>query len=85
MLASSLPGKWPLVLPFCYGYCVGGVHSLVPIPYHAIPSRNDLGPVQFSSVLGQIAHFQSFSSVVYDQLDLRISLQGLGHPSNRLA
>jgi hypothetical protein len=23
MLVSSLPGKWPLVLPFCYGYCVG--------------------------------------------------------------
>ena len=29
MLVSSLPRKWPLVLPVCYGYCVGGVHSLV--------------------------------------------------------
>ena len=29
MLVSSLPWKWPLVLPVCYGYCVGGVHSLV--------------------------------------------------------
>ena len=23
----SLPGKWPLVLPFCYGYSIGGVQE----------------------------------------------------------
>ena len=29
VLVSSLPRKWPLVLPVCYGYYVGDVHSLV--------------------------------------------------------